>query len=82
MAKIIDGKQIAADIRNELRDQVTEWVGKGHKRPQLTAVLIGSDPASQTYVSNKMKVRGVFYPEDIQSLTSPIDIQGCARRRD
>lgn len=56
MAKIIDGKQIAADIRSELRSQVEEWVAMGHKRPQLTAVLIGMDPASQTYVNNKMKV--------------------------
>lgn len=56
MAKIIDGKKIAEDIRHELRDEVEESVGKGHKRPQLIAVLVGDDPASQTYVNNKMKV--------------------------
>lgn len=56
MAKIIDGKKIAEDIRHELREQVEESVGMGHKRPKLIAVLVGEDPASQTYVNNKMKV--------------------------
>lgn len=56
MAKIIDGKQIAEEIRCELRDQINEWVRQGHRPPHLTAVLIGEDPASCTYVNNKMKV--------------------------
>lgn len=56
MAKLIDGKQIAADIREELREQIVEWMKQGgHRAPQLTAILIGEDPASNTYVSNKMK---------------------------
>nr|XP_029721214.1 bifunctional methylenetetrahydrofolate dehydrogenase/cyclohydrolase, mitochondrial-like isoform X1 [Aedes albopictus] len=56
MAKLIDGKQIAADIRVELRDQIKEWMEQGGNRaPHLTAILIGEDPASNTYVSNKMK---------------------------
>lgn len=55
-AKIIDGKKIAEDIRIELRDQIKEWMQKENERaPQLTAILIGEDPASQTYVRNKMK---------------------------
>lgn len=55
MAKLIDGKQIAADIRIELREQIEEWMKQGHRAPHLTAILIGEDPASSTYVSNKMK---------------------------
>ncbi|XP_062560953.1 bifunctional methylenetetrahydrofolate dehydrogenase/cyclohydrolase, mitochondrial isoform X2 [Armigeres subalbatus] len=55
MAKLIDGKQIAADIRMELREQIEEWMKQGHRAPHLTAILIGEDPASSTYVSNKMK---------------------------
>lgn len=55
MAKLIDGKQIASDIRVELREQIDEWMRKGNRAPQLTAILIGEDPASNTYVSNKMK---------------------------
>lgn len=55
MAKLIDGKQISAEIRAELRDQIEQWVAQGNRAPQLTAILIGEDPASNTYVANKMK---------------------------
>ncbi|XP_058826631.1 bifunctional methylenetetrahydrofolate dehydrogenase/cyclohydrolase, mitochondrial isoform X2 [Topomyia yanbarensis] len=55
MAKLIDGKQIASDIRSELREQIVKWIQQGHRAPQLTAILIGDDPASNTYVANKMK---------------------------
>lgn len=55
MAKLIDGKQIASEIRAELREQIVLWKAQGHRAPQLTAILIGDDPASATYVSNKMK---------------------------
>ena len=56
MAKIIDGKKIAEQIRAELRDQIKEWTQLGNRPPHLTAILIGEDPASSTYVNNKMKV--------------------------
>ncbi|XP_058459836.1 bifunctional methylenetetrahydrofolate dehydrogenase/cyclohydrolase, mitochondrial isoform X2 [Malaya genurostris] len=55
MAKLIDGKQIASDIRGELREQIVTWMEQGHRAPHLTAILIGDDPASSTYVANKMK---------------------------
>lgn len=54
MAKIIDGKQIAADIRRELRDEISEWVAQGKRAPKLTTILVGSDPASATYIRNKI----------------------------
>lgn len=55
-AKIIDGKKIAQDIRGELREQIELWMQTENQRaPQLTAVLVGEDPASHTYVKNKMK---------------------------
>lgn len=57
MAKIIDGKQVAAEVRLNLKNEVQEFVAAGNRAPQLTAILIGEDPASQTYVNNKMKVR-------------------------
>lgn len=56
MAKLIDGKQIAEDIRVELRKQIETWVSDGQRAPHLTCVLVGEDPASCTYVRNKMKV--------------------------
>lgn len=56
MAKLINGLAIAKEIRQELREHIDEWIAKGHRPPHLTAVLIGDDPASHTYVNNKIKV--------------------------
>ncbi|XP_035909218.1 bifunctional methylenetetrahydrofolate dehydrogenase/cyclohydrolase, mitochondrial isoform X1 [Anopheles stephensi] len=55
MAQLIDGKQIASEIREELRNKIEAWKVQGNRAPQLTAILIGEDAASATYVSNKMK---------------------------
>jgi methylenetetrahydrofolate dehydrogenase(NAD+)/5,10-methenyltetrahydrofolate cyclohydrolase len=54
-AHIIDGVKIAQDIRRELKVEIDEWIARGNKRPHLTALLVGEDPASATYVNNKMK---------------------------
>ncbi len=54
-AKIIDGKNIAKQLREELRKTVEAKVEKGFRRPGLAVVLVGSDPASQVYVRNKRK---------------------------
>lgn len=56
MAKLINGLAIAKEIRQELREHIDEWRNAGHRAPHLTAVLIGDDPASHTYVNNKIKV--------------------------
>lgn len=56
MAKIINGLAIAKEIRHELKDHIIEWENEGHRPPHLTAILIGDDPASHTYVNNKIKV--------------------------
>ncbi len=53
-AKIIDGKAIAKEIKDEVRSDVEAWVAGGHRCPKLTAVIVGEDPASHTYVKNKM----------------------------
>lgn len=55
MAKLIDGKKIANDIQEELKREILKWCDAGNRAPQLTAVLVGDDPASDTYVKNKMK---------------------------
>ena len=52
-AKIIDGKLIAAEIRAEVRDGVSERVKAGGRAPGLAVVLVGQDPASQVYVRKK-----------------------------
>ena len=56
-AKIIDGKQVAADIRTELKTEVAELAEKGIV-PGLGVILVGEDPASKSYVSAKEKACG------------------------
>lgn len=51
----IDGKKIAALVKQELADEVTRLKAEGKKIPHLAAVLIGNDPASETYVASKVK---------------------------
>ncbi|OQA01778.1 MAG: Bifunctional protein FolD protein [Bacteroidetes bacterium ADurb.Bin408] len=52
---IIDGKKVAGDIRNELNAEVRKMLDAHQRAPHLAAVLVGDDPASQTYVNNKSK---------------------------
>ena len=53
--KLIDGKKIAAQVKQELADEVVRLKAAGHKTPHLVAVLVGNDPASETYVASKVK---------------------------
>lgn len=52
---LLDGKTLSETIQGEIAQQVTELKKKGHKVPHLAAVLVGSDGASETYVSHKVK---------------------------
>ncbi|PUB72864.1 MAG: bifunctional methylenetetrahydrofolate dehydrogenase/methenyltetrahydrofolate cyclohydrolase FolD [gamma proteobacterium symbiont of Ctena orbiculata] len=54
-AQILDGKAIAADLREQIRQRVEERVAGGMRRPGLAVVLVGENPASQVYVRNKRK---------------------------
>lgn len=54
-AKLIDGKQIAANLRKDIASKVTERKNNGLRLPGLAVILVGSDPASQVYVSHKRK---------------------------
>ncbi|MBI2831744.1 MAG: bifunctional 5,10-methylene-tetrahydrofolate dehydrogenase/5,10-methylene-tetrahydrofolate cyclohydrolase [Chloroflexi bacterium] len=53
-AKILDGKRISAEIREELRGDAKRLLGKGIV-PGLAGVLVGEDPGSVTYVGLKSK---------------------------
>jgi methylenetetrahydrofolate dehydrogenase (NADP+) / methenyltetrahydrofolate cyclohydrolase len=53
--KIIDGKEIARQIKIEIAVEVAAFIDDGKEGPHLAAVLVGDDPASQTYVSGKEK---------------------------
>ncbi|MGC9523336.1 MAG: bifunctional methylenetetrahydrofolate dehydrogenase/methenyltetrahydrofolate cyclohydrolase FolD [Anaerolineae bacterium] len=54
-AKLIDGKGIAADIQAELTEEVARLKEEHDLVPGLAAVLVGEDPASQTYVRMKRR---------------------------
>ena len=54
MAKIIDGKQISLDIKNELKEKVAKYKEQGIEIT-LVVVKVGNDPASAVYVRNKEK---------------------------
>lgn len=65
MAKVIDGKAIAADLREEIKADTAELVAQG-VTPGLAVVLVGEDPASRVYVSMKEKAceaAGIFSDE-------------------
>ncbi len=52
-ARIIEGRTIAAEVRAEVAREIERIVAAGRPRPHLTAVLVGDDPASATYVRGK-----------------------------
>lgn len=54
-AKTIDGKAAAAKIRKQVKARVDERTAAGLRRPGLAVILVGSDPASQVYVSHKRR---------------------------
>ncbi len=54
MMQLIDGKATAAQIKEEIAEEVKRIVAAGGKRPHLAAVLVGHDGGSETYVKNKV----------------------------
>ncbi len=52
--KIIDGKRISKEIKDEIRDKVSKLNSEG-KEVALVVILVGENPASQVYVRNKQK---------------------------
>lgn len=76
-ARIIDGKQIAAQMREELKQKVSTLKTKGIT-PGLAVVLVGDDPASKSYVTAKEKACeeiGIFSSDNrLLASTSQIDL--------
>lgn len=77
-AKILDGKAIAANIRQSIKFRVQERVAARQRPPGLAVVLLGTDPASQAYVRNKRRAceevgfRSLAY--DLPANTSQSDL--------
>lgn len=55
MAQIINGKEVALRVREEIKNEVNELFAVTGKRPGLAVIIVGEDPASQVYVRNKAK---------------------------
>ncbi|NMA95978.1 MAG: bifunctional methylenetetrahydrofolate dehydrogenase/methenyltetrahydrofolate cyclohydrolase FolD [Clostridiales bacterium] len=54
-ANIIDGKKISGEIREEIKEKVSDLIKNKGIVPGLTVILVGDDPASQIYVRNKAR---------------------------
>jgi methylenetetrahydrofolate dehydrogenase (NADP+) / methenyltetrahydrofolate cyclohydrolase len=54
-AELLDGKAIAAEVREAVAAEVAAMVAAGQPKPGLATVLVGDNPASQVYVSSKQK---------------------------
>lgn len=52
---LIEGKKVAAEIRNELKEKIIQLKMEGRNIPGLVAIIVGDDPASHIYVSSKSK---------------------------
>ena len=74
---LIDGKKIAAELREELKQEVSELKNKYNKVPGLTVILIGDMAPSQIYVRNKEKSANevglksdvIKYPDTVEEKT-------------
>ncbi len=55
MAVIINGKEVSASIRQELKIETAKFVAEYGYAPGLAVIIVGEDPASQVYVNNKHK---------------------------
>ncbi len=74
---LIDGKKAAAELREELKIEVSELKSKYNKVPGLTVILIGEDAPSQIYVRNKqksakevgLKSEVIKYPDTVEEKT-------------
>ncbi|HEX4376272.1 MAG TPA: bifunctional methylenetetrahydrofolate dehydrogenase/methenyltetrahydrofolate cyclohydrolase FolD [Steroidobacteraceae bacterium] len=83
-ARLIDGKFIAFNVLQQVRQEVTELRALGHRPPGLAVVLVGTDPASQIYVRNKRRAceeAGVHsVAHDLPAETSESDLLALIRQ--
>ena len=71
---LIDGKKIAAELREKLKKEVSDLTSKTNKVPGLTVILIGDLAPSQIYVRNKEKAANevglksevIKYPDSVE----------------
>ncbi|MDP2326787.1 MAG: bifunctional 5,10-methylenetetrahydrofolate dehydrogenase/5,10-methenyltetrahydrofolate cyclohydrolase [Dehalococcoidia bacterium] len=83
-ARIIDGNAIAASVRADVALEVAAHIAAGGRRPHLSVVLVGDDPASHVYVRNKGRAsEDVGMTSDtilLSASTSQEEVSGHVRR--
>ena len=70
---LIDGRKVASELKEAIKKEIAEIIDGGQDSPHLAAVLVGNDPASETYVASKEKAAHAVgmisstyrYPADI-----------------
>jgi len=55
MTKIISGKELAKVCKTSVKEEINNYITKGFRSPKLSVILVGDDPASQSYVKGKSK---------------------------
>ena len=55
MGKVIDGKQISADIKIEIKGKIKKMIEDGERVPGLAVIIVGDNPASKVYIRSKVK---------------------------
>lgn len=71
--KIIDGKEVAAILKSQLKEQVAAIIDADERAPHLAAVVVGDDPASHTYVNSKEKnAKALGFTSSVYRLPSDV----------
>ena len=52
---LLDGKEVSAKIKEDIKKQAAELTGRLGRKPHLVAILVGNDGGSETYVASKMR---------------------------
>lgn len=83
-ARLIDGKQLAAELKARVREAIATRISAGGSRPGLAVVKVGDDPASQVYVRGKRRaceeVGIVSLAHDLPAATSQHELLGLIDR--
>ncbi|MBW4052031.1 MAG: bifunctional methylenetetrahydrofolate dehydrogenase/methenyltetrahydrofolate cyclohydrolase FolD, partial [Proteobacteria bacterium] len=54
-AQLIDGRGLAAEVKNQVRGRIDAALARGRRQPGLAVIKVGNDPASEVYVRNKRR---------------------------
>ena len=81
---IINGTAIAESIRADVALGVKEWIASGHNQPGLATVLVGENPASQSYIKSKQKacqeVGIASFGYELPATSSQLEVEGLVTK--